>query len=89
MIVNKDEAKLETIIKFSRCCLVNSDSKVKTVIPIIPFIGVLFISTQQAQVNTTYLISCDILARNSDLLLFAISACCLATVFFSMLSLRL
>jgi hypothetical protein len=44
MMVNKDEAKLETIIKFSLCCLVNSDSSVKTVIPIIPFIGVLLVS---------------------------------------------
>lgn len=44
MIVSNDEAKLETIIKFSRCALVNSDSRVNTVIPMIPFIGVLLIS---------------------------------------------
>lgn len=41
MIVSRDEAKLETIIRFSLCCLVNSDSRVRTVIPIIPFMGVL------------------------------------------------
>ena len=41
MIVNRDEARLETIIRFSLCCLVNSDSSVRTVIPMIPFMGVL------------------------------------------------
>lgn len=74
-MVSKDEARLETIIKFSRCCLVNSDSNVNTVIPMIPFIGVR--------------ISCDMLAKNSLLLLFALSACCRAEVFFSIDSRRL
>ena len=41
IMVNSDDAKLETIMRFSRCCLVSSDSSVKTVIPMIPFIGVL------------------------------------------------
>ena len=41
MMVNSEVAKLDTIIKFSRCCRVNSDSRVKSVIPMIPFIGVL------------------------------------------------
>lgn len=41
MMVNREEAKLDTIIKFSLCCLVNSDSSVSTVIPMIPFMGVL------------------------------------------------
>ena len=41
IIVNRDDAKLETIIRFSLCCLVNSDSSVRTVIPMIPFMGVL------------------------------------------------
>jgi hypothetical protein len=48
MIVNSDDAKLETIIKFSRWALVNSDSRVNTVIPIIPFIGVLLISSHHS-----------------------------------------
>lgn len=46
-----------------------------SVIPIIPFIGVR--------------ISCDILARNSDLLLLANSAASLAAVFFWIASLKL
>lgn len=41
MIVNNAPPKLDTIIRFSLCCRVNSDSSVKTVIPMIPFIGVL------------------------------------------------
>ena len=52
------------------CCLFNSVSSVNTVIPMIPFIGVL--------------ISCDMLARNSLFDLFASSAACRACVFFEM-----
>jgi hypothetical protein len=75
IIVNRELAKLDTIIRFSLCCLVNSLSSVKTVIPMIPFMGVR--------------ISCDMLARNSDLDRLASSAVCLADVFFSMDSRKL
>ena len=87
-MVNKDDAKLETIIKFSRCCRVSSDSSVNTVIPMIPFMGVLP-SASNRQKHPTHLISCDMFAKNSLLLLFADSACCLALVFFSIDSRRL
>lgn len=68
MIRSSELARVETIIRFSLCALVNSDSRVTPVIPMIPFIGVL--------------ISCDMFAKNSDLLLFANSAASLAAVFF-------
>lgn len=62
MMVSSEEAKLDTIIKFSLCCLVNSDSSVRTVIPMIPFIGVLntisFVLVQSKEENGKhYLIS--------------------------------
>jgi len=90
MMVSREEAKLETIIRFSRCCRVSSDSSVRTVIPMIPFIGVLHVSIRLGSgALITHLISCDMLARNSLLLLLAVSACCLALVFFSIDSRRL
>lgn len=97
MMVKSEEARLETIIKFSLCCLVNSDSSVRTVMPMIPFMGVLHVASASygllLHASTlrprTDLISCDMFAKNSDLLLLAVSASCLATVFFSILSRRL
>jgi hypothetical protein len=53
MMVNSELAKLETIIKFSRCCRVNSDSRVRTVIPMIPFIGVLLLVSGVATLPKT------------------------------------
>ena len=66
MMVNSELASVETIIKFSLCCRVSSLSSVSIVIPMIPFIGVR--------------ISCDMLARNSDLDLLANSAAIRAAV---------
>ena len=41
MISNRERAKLWTKSKFSRCDLLRSESNVSSVIPMIPFIGVL------------------------------------------------
>lgn len=40
MIRSREVARLETIIKFSRCERVSSVSRVKLVMPMIPFMGV-------------------------------------------------
>ena len=75
IINNNDLAKLCTKSKLSLCDLFKSLSNVNSVIPIIPFIGVL--------------ISCDMFAKNSLLLRLANSAASLAAVFFCIESLRL
>ena len=85
-------ARFETIIKFSRCC---RESSVSSVTPVSPMI----LSRRHRQLSTIksegkestnpfigVRISCDILARNSDLLRFASSAASRAIVFFCKLS---
>lgn len=85
IIKRRERAKLCTRSKLSRCDLFKSLSSVNSVIPMIPFIGVLRIEVSHFgffEKFKTNLISCDILAKNSDLLLFANSAASLAAVFF-------
>ena len=72
MMASRLAASVETVTRFSRCPRESSVSSVSAVIPMMPFIGVR--------------ISCDMLARNSDLLRFASSAASRAAVFFWILS---
>lgn len=87
---SSDVAKFETIIRFSRCERVRSVSRVKLVMPMMPFMGVR-ISCDTVGTRTRVQLSSEarlkkqgkyvLLARNSDLLLLANSAASLACVF--------
>ena len=83
MINNSDRARLCTNNKLSRCERLRSLSNVSSVMPMIPFIGVLYKGKRPFHAGVrTHRISCDILAKNSDFDLFANSAASLAAVFF-------
>ena len=75
IMASKLLARVETVTRFSRCVRESTVSRVSDVIPMIPFMGVR--------------ISCDMLAKNSDLERFASSAASRAAVFFWILSRRL
>ena len=91
MINNNDRARLRTKVKLSRCDLFKSLSRVNSVIPMIPFMGVLRHSQLETcmRYDNAYRISWDMLAKNSDFDLFANSAASLAAVFFWILSRKL
>ena len=88
MINSSERANECTSSKDSRCDRFKSESSVSYVIPMIPFIGVLYQHCQHqprkgvGHNRTTHRISCDMFAKNSDLLRFANSAASRAAVFF-------